>query len=219
MGRFVKATDELMDYLSRVGAREHPAQTRCREETQAMGGISMMQIAPEQGAFLALMTKLTGATRCLEVGTFTGYSALSVALALPTDGRIVALDVSKEFTDRARGYWREAGVEAKIDLRLAPGVETLDRMIAAGEGPFDFAFIDADKGNYDNYYERALKLVRPGALILFDNMLWSGAVADPAITDAETSALRALNAKIHADERVDMALATIGDGVMMARVR
>jgi len=219
MGRFVKATDELMDYLSRVGAREHPAQTRCREETQAMGGISMMQIAPEQGAFLALMAKSTGATRCLEVGTFTGYSALSVALALPTDGRIVALDVSKEFTDRARGYWREAGVEAKIDLRLAPGVETLDRMIAAGEGPFDFAFIDADKGNYDNYYERALKLVRPGALILFDNMLWSGAVADPAITDAETSALRALNAKIHADERVDMALATIGDGVMMARVR
>jgi len=219
MGRFVKATDELMDYLSRVGAREHPAQARCREETQAMGGISMMQIAPEQGAFLALMAKLTGATRCLEVGTFTGYSALSVALALPADGRIVALDVSKEFTDKARGYWREAGVEAKIDLRLAPGVETLDRMIAAGEGPFDFAFIDADKSNYDNYYERALKLVRPGALILFDNMLWSGAVADPSITDEETGALRALNAKIHADERVDMALATIGDGVMMARVR
>jgi predicted O-methyltransferase YrrM len=219
MGRFVKATDELMDYLSRIGAREHPAQTRCREETQAMGGISMMQIAPEQGAFLALMAKLTGAMRCLEVGTFTGYSALSVALALPADGRIVALDVSREFTDKARGYWREAGVEAKIDLRLAPGVETLDRMIAAGEGPFDFVFIDADKGNYDNYYERGLKLVRPGALILFDNMLWSGAVADPTVIDAETSALRALNAKIHADERVDMALATVGDGVMMARVR
>ena len=219
MGRFVKATDQLMDYLSRVGAREHPAQTRCREETQRMGGVAMMQIAPEQGAFLALMAKLTGATRCLEVGTFTGYSALSVALALPEDGRIVALDVSKEFTDRARGYWREAGVEAQIDLRLAPGVETLDRMIAAAEGPFDFAFIDADKGNYDNYYERALKLVRPGALILFDNMLWSGAVADPSVTDKETSALRALNAKIHADDRVDMALATIGDGVMMARVR
>jgi len=219
MGRFVKATDQLMDYLSHVGAREHPAQTRCREETQAMGGISVMQIAPEQGAFLALMARLTGATRCLEVGTFTGYSALSVALALPADGRIVALDVSKEFTDKARGYWRDAGVEAKIDLRLAPGVETLDRMVAASEGPFDFAFIDADKGSYDNYYERALKLVRPGALILFDNMLWSGAVAEPTVTDAETSALRALNAKIHADERVDMALATIGDGVMMARVR
>lgn len=219
MGRFVKATDELMDYLSRVGAREHPAQRRCREETQQMGSVSVMQIAPEQGAFLAMMAKLAGATRCLEVGTFTGYSALSVALALPAEGRIVALDVSKEFTDRARGYWREAGVEAKIDLRLGPGVETLDAMIAAGEGPFGFAFIDADKPNYDNYYERALQLMRPGGLILFDNMLWSGAVADPAVTDPDTSALRALNAKIHADERVDMALATIGDGVMMARIR
>jgi predicted O-methyltransferase YrrM len=219
MGRFVKATDELMDYLSRVGAREHPAQTRCREETQRMGGVSVMQIAPEQGAFLAMTVKLVGATCCLEVGTFTGYSALSVALALPANGRIVALDVSKEFTDKARGYWREAGVESQIDLRLGPGVETLDRMIAAGEGPFEFAFIDADKPNYDNYYERALKLMRPGGLILFDNMLWSGAVADPSVTDPDTSALRALNAKIHADQRVDMALATIGDGVMMARIR
>jgi predicted O-methyltransferase YrrM len=219
MGRFVKATDELMDYLSRVGAREHPAQTRCREETQQMGPVAGMQIAPEQGAFLAVMAKLVGATRCLEIGTFTGYSALSVALALPTNGRIVALDVSKEFTDRARGYWREAEVEAKIDLRLGPGVETLDRMIAAGEGPFEFAFVDADKGNYDNYYERALKLMRPGGLILFDNMLWSGAVADPSVTDPDTSALRALNAKIHGDARVDMALATIGDGVMVARIR
>jgi caffeoyl-CoA O-methyltransferase len=127
--------------------------------------------------------------------------------------------VSKEFTDRARGYWREAGVESKIELRLGPGVETLDSMIAAAEGPFDFAFIDADKANYDNYYERALKLVRPGGLIAFDNMLWSGAVADPAVVDPDTAALRALNAKIWADERVDMALATIGDGVMLARVR
>jgi caffeoyl-CoA O-methyltransferase len=219
MGRFVKATDKLMDYLSRVGAREHPVQARCREETQNMGRVAQMQIAPEQGAFLALIVKLTGATRCLEIGTFTGYSALSVALALPADGRVVALDVSKEFTDKARVYWREAGVGAKIDLRLGPGVGSLDQMIEAKEGPFDFVFIDADKGNYDNYYERALKLVRPGALIAFDNMLWSGAVADPAITDPDTSALRALNAKIHGDPRVDMALATIGDGVMMARVR
>ena len=219
MGRFVKATDELIDYLSRVGAREVPAQTRCREETQKLGRISGMQIAPEQGAFIALMVKLTGATRCLEVGTFTGYSALSVALALPSSGRIVALDVSKEFTDKARIYWREAGVEDKIDLRLGPGLASLDAMIEAREGPFDFAFIDADKGNYDNYYERALRLVRPGGLILFDNMLWGGAVADPAATDPETTALRALNARIHDDERADMALATIGDGVMMARVR
>jgi caffeoyl-CoA O-methyltransferase len=178
-----------------------------------------MQIAPEQGAFLAMMVKLVGAARCLEVGTFTGYSALSVALALAPSGRIVALDVSKEFTDEARVYWREAGVEEKIDLRLGPGLDALDAMIEAREGLFDFAFIDADKGNYDNYYERALRLVRPGGLILFDNMLWGGTVADPAATDPETSALRTLNAKIHDDERVDMALATIGDGVMMVRVR
>jgi predicted O-methyltransferase YrrM len=219
MGRFVKATDQLMDYLSRVGAREHPAQTRCREETQAMGRQAMMQIAPEQGAFLALTVRLMGASRCLEVGTFTGYSALSVALALPPAGCVVALDVSKEFTDKARVYWRQAGVEDRIDLRLGPGADSLDKMIAAGEGPFDFAFIDADKPNYDTYYERSLKLVRPGGLIAFDNMLWSGAVADPTVKDADTSALRALNAKIHADARVDMALATIGDGVMLARVR
>jgi len=216
MGRFVKATDQLMDYLSRVGAREHPAQVRCRIETQTMP-MGMMQIAPEQGAFLALLVKLIEATRCLEIGTFTGYSALSVALALPPNGRLVALDVSKEFTDKARGYWKEANVEKKIDLRLGPGLETLDRMIAKREGPFDFAFIDADKPNYDNYYERALKLVRAGGLIAFDNMLWSGSVADTANIDEQTSALRALNAKIHDDDRVDMALATIGDGVMLAR--
>jgi predicted O-methyltransferase YrrM len=219
MGHFVESTPELMDYLSRVGAREHPALARCRAETQGMGGIAVMQIAPEQGAFLAMLVKLIGARRCLEVGTFTGYSALAVALALPPDGRLVALDVSKDFTDRARGYWREAEVDGKIDLRLGPGLDSLDRTIAAGEGPFDFAFVDADKVNYDNYYERALKLVRPGGLIAFDNMLWSGAVADPGVTDPDTSALRALNAKIHGDARVDMALATVGDGVMLARVR
>jgi predicted O-methyltransferase YrrM len=219
VGRFVQATDRLMDYLSRFGAREAPAQRSCREETAQMGQIAMMQIAPEQGAFLAMLVRLIGATRCLEVGTFTGYSALSVALALPPGGRLVALDVSKEFTDKARVYWRDAGVEETIDLRLGDGVDLLDRMIADREPAFDFAFIDADKTNYDNYYERALKLVRPGGLIAFDNMLWTGAVADPSVTDPETSALRALNAKIHDDPRVDMALATVGDGVMMARVR
>jgi predicted O-methyltransferase YrrM len=216
MGRFVKATDALMDYLSRVGAREHPAQKRCREETQSMP-MAMMQIAPEQGAFLAVIVRLMQATRCLEIGTFTGYSALSVTLAMPPNGHLIALDVSKDFTDRARGYWKEAGIDGRIDLRLGPALETLDGMIAAREGPFDFAFIDADKPNYDNYYERALKLLRSGGLIAFDNMLWGGSVADPAITDEQTTALRALNAKIHADGRVDMALATIGDGVMLAR--
>jgi predicted O-methyltransferase YrrM len=218
MGRFVKATDQLMEYLSRVGAREHPAQIRCRVDTQAMP-MAMMQIAPEQGAFLAIMVRLIEATRCLEIGTFTGYSALSVALALPPNGHLIALDVSKEFTDKARGYWKAANVEKKIDLRLGPALDSLEKMIAAREGPFDFAFIDADKSNYDNYYERALKLVRVGGLIAFDNMLWGGSVADPKVTDEQTAALRALNDKIHGDDRVDMALATIGDGVMLARKR
>jgi predicted O-methyltransferase YrrM len=218
MGRFVKATDSLMDYLSRLGARETPAQKKCREETQSMP-MAMMQIAPEQGAFLALLVKLVEATRCIEIGSFTGYSALSVAQALPPNGHIIALDVSKEFTDKARSYWKEGGVEKKIELRLGPAVEALDKMIAAREGPFDFVFIDADKPNYDNYYERALKLLRVGGLIAIDNMLWSGAVADESVKDESTTALRKLNAKIHADDRVDMSLATIGDGVMLARKR
>jgi predicted O-methyltransferase YrrM len=215
MGRFVHATESLMTYLSQMGAREAPAQIRCRAETAKMPN-AMMQIAPEQGAFLGVLVKLTGAKRYVEIGTFTGYSALSVALAMPADGKLVALDVSKEYTDKARGYWKEAGVEGKIDLRLGSGLEALDTMIANGEGPIDLAFIDADKPNYDGYYERVLKLLRPGGLVALDNMLWSGRVADPAASDADTSALRALNAKIHADTRVDMALATVGDGVMLA---
>jgi predicted O-methyltransferase YrrM len=218
MGRFVKATDALMEYLSRVGAREVAAQVLCREETQKLP-MGMMQIAPEQGAFLALLAKLTDAKRYVEIGTFTGYSALSVALAMPADGKVVALDVSKEFTDHARGYWKEAGIDGKIDLRLGPGLDALDKMLQSGEGPFDLAFVDADKTNYDGYYERVLKLLRSGGLVALDNMLWSGSVADPKISDADTSALRALNAKIHADPRVDMALATVGDGVMLARKR
>ncbi len=215
MGRFVRATDELMDYLTRVGAREHPAQRRCREETQKLP-MAMMQIAPEQGAFLGVLARAAGAIRCLEIGTFTGYSALSVALAIPPSGHIVALDISKEFTDLARGYWKEADVDRRIDLRVGPALDSLDKMIAAREGPFDFAFIDADKTNYDNYYERTLRLVRTGGLIAFDNMLWGGAVADPKISDRDTVALRSLNEKIHADGRVEMALATVGDGVMLA---
>jgi caffeoyl-CoA O-methyltransferase len=215
MGRFVHATETLMTYLSQMGAREVPAQIRCREETAKMP-MAMMQIAPEQGAFLQVLVKLTSAKRYVEIGTFTGYSALSVALAMPADGKLVALDVSKEFTDKAKGYWKEAGVDGKIDLRLGSGLEALDKMIANGEGPIDLAFIDADKSNYDGYYERVLKLLRPGGLVALDNMLWSGRVADPGATDADTSALRALNAKIHADARVDMALATVGDGVMLA---
>jgi predicted O-methyltransferase YrrM len=218
MSRTMPVTEELLAYLAQVGVREHPVQKLCRDETAKMP-MAMMQIGPDQGAFMALIARLIGATRYLEIGSFTGYSALSVALALPPGGRIVALDVSKEFTDHARRYWKDAGVAEIIDLRLGPAIDSLDRMIEKVEGPFDFAFIDADKGNYDAYYERVLKLLRPGGLIALDNMLWSGQVADPKFTDAETSALRALNLKIHGDERVDMALAAIGDGVMLARKR
>lgn len=216
MGRMLRGSDQLEAYVDANGTREIAAQIRCREETAQMP-MAMMQIGADQGAFMALTAKLIGATRYLEIGTFTGYSALSVALALPANGKVVCLDVSEEFTSRARKYWKEAGVESKIDLRLGPGVDEMDRMIAAREAPFDFVFIDADKPNYDAYYERALKLVRQGGLIALDNMLWSGAVVDPANTDANTVAIRALNKKIHADDRVDVALATIGDGVMLAR--
>lgn len=218
MSRMMPVTEKLIAYVTEVGAREAPALRRCREETAKLPNFQM-QIGPDQGAFMALLAQLIGARRYLEIGTFTGYSALAVALALPAAGKIVACDISKDFTDKAKGYWKEAGVESKIDLRLGPALATLDAMIAAKEPAFDFAFIDADKSNYDGYYERALTLLRPGGLVALDNMLWSGAVADPAITDADTSALRALNAKIHADARVDMALATVGDGVMLARKR
>jgi predicted O-methyltransferase YrrM len=218
MSRMIAFTKELQDYVERMGAREHPVLRRCREETAKLPNANM-QIAPEEGAFLALLARIVGARQTLEIGTFTGYSALSVALALPENGRVIALDVSKDYTDRARRYWKEADMEKRIELRLGPGIESLDRMIEAGEGPFDMAFIDADKPNYDSYYERVLRLIRPAGVIALDNMLWSGAVADPAVNDVETRALRALNAKIQADERVDMVLATIADGVMLARKR
>ncbi|MBI3678708.1 MAG: class I SAM-dependent methyltransferase [Proteobacteria bacterium] len=216
MSRMMTVTEDLMNYIARVGTREVPAQTACRAETAKLP-MAMMQIGPDQGAVMGLLAKLIGAKRYLEVGTFTGYSALSVALALPADGKVVALDISTDFTDKGRPFWKQADVDSKIDLRIGPALEALDKMIAAKEAPFDFAFIDADKSNYDGYYERALKLLRPGGLIALDNMLWSGAVADPNNTDKDTVALRTLNQKIHDDARVDMALATIGDGVMLAR--
>ena len=218
MTRMLPASDVLFDYIVRVGTRAQPVLQRCREET-AKHPHAGMQIGPDQGAVMALLAQLIGAKRYLEIGTFTGYSALAVALALPADGTIVCCDVSKEYTDLARGFWEEAGVAAKIDLRLGPAVATLDRMIAEGEPPFDFAFIDADKPGYDAYYERALKLVRKGGLIALDNMLWSGNVANPEITDVNTAAIRALNQKIHDDPRVDMAMLALGDGVMLARKR
>jgi caffeoyl-CoA O-methyltransferase len=176
-----------------------------------------MQIAPEQGQFLSFLTTLTGARNVLEVGVFMGYSSSWIALALPPAGKVIACDVSEEYTAIARQTWREAGVEQKIDLRLAPALQTLDGLIAEGRsGSFDIAFIDADKSNYLNYYERALQLVRRGGLIATDNTLWDGTVIDATVSDADTEAIRAFNRKLHADERIALTLATIGDGVTLA---
>jgi len=210
--------DRLRDYLVAHSAREVPAQTGLREATRGHRAAGM-QIGPEQGQFLALLVKLIGARRTIEVGVFTGYSALTVALALPADGTLLACDISDEYTRVGRPFWDEAGVAAKIDLRLGPARDTLDACIAAGEaGRYDFAFIDADKSGYDAYYERCLVLLRPGGLIAIDNVLWGGSVALPA-EDDDTRALQALNDKILADRRVDMAMLPIGDGVTLARKR
>lgn len=215
-GRDIAIDDRLRDYIETVSPPEAPALARLRAETKPLRGAGM-QIGAAQGQLMQLLVRLIGAKRCLEVGTFTGYSALAVALALPADGRIVCCDINAEWTAIGRRHWQEAGVAGKIDLRLAPAVETLDGLIAAGEaGRFDFAFIDADKSNYDAYYERALVLLRPRGLIAIDNVLWSGAVADPAADDADTMALKRLNAKIAADARVQMNLLPIGDGVTLA---
>ena len=179
-----------------------------------------MQIAPEQGQFMALLVQLMGARRTLEVGVFTGYSSLAVALALPADGTILACDVSEEFTAVARRYWKEAGVDNMIDLRLKPALETLRELLAERrQGTFDMAFIDADKSNYEGYYECAMELVRPGGLILIDNVLWSGRVADPANDDADTKALRALNKKLLADSRISLSMLLVADGLTLALKR
>lgn len=212
-------SDRLHAYLLAVSVREPEILTQLRHET-ASHPMSQMQIAPEQGQFMALLVQLMGAKKTLEVGVFTGYSSLVTALALPEDGRVIACDVSEEYTAIARRYWERAGVAHKIDLRIAPALETLDQLLAAGEAnSFDFAFIDADKSNYDNYYERALQLVRPGGLIAIDNVLWSGAVADPAITDNRTEKIRALNQKLHQDDRVTLSLVPIADGLTLAHKR
>ena len=179
--------------------------------------MSRMQISPEQGQFMALLIKLLGAKKTLDIGVFTGYSSLVVALALPADGKIVACDVSEEYTSIARHYWQVAGVSAKIDLHIAPALETLDHLLTAGEGgTFDFAFIDADKGNYENYYEQCLKLIRTGGLIAIDNVLWSGKVADREIEDNQTNKIRAFNRKLHEDSRITISLVPIADGLTLA---
>ena len=199
--------DRLYEYLSAVSLREPDILAQLREETAALPNAGM-QIAPDQGQFMALLVKLTGATKVLEVGVFTGYSSLSVALALPAQGRVTAFDISPEWTAVARRYWERAGVADKIDLRLGAAIDGLDALLKEGktEGAYDFAFIDADKENYDGYYERALRLLKPGGLLLIDNVLWGGRVADASVDDADTAAIRALNLKIHADARVDISL-------------
>ncbi len=217
--RSIVLTDSLYEYLTEVSLRESPLLLALREETASMSNRSM-QISPEQGQFMALLARLMGARRCLEVGVFTGYSSLATALALPEDGRILACDVSEEWTAMARRYWRAAGVEHKIDLRLAPATQTLDALLGAGRaGSYDLAFIDADKTNYLAYYERVLSLLRPGGLVLVDNTLWSGRVADPEVGDEDTVALRHFNEVLHQDERVDLSLLPMGDGLTLARKR
>ncbi len=211
--------EALHEYLLSVGVREPRVLSQLRERTAALPQHGM-QIAPEQGALLALLVRLTGARRCLEVGTFTGYSSTAVALALPPDGHLLCCDVSAEWTDVARQTWEAAGVADRVELRLGPALDTLDGLLADGAaGTFDFAFIDADKPNYDGYVERTLRLVRRGGLIAIDNVLWSGRVADPAVDDGSTLAIRALNAKLATDERVEVALVPIGDGLTLLRVR
>ena len=216
--RTLTLNDTLYQYLLDTSLREHAELAALREATRTHPRAGM-QISPEQGQFMALLVTLIGARRTIEVGVFTGYSALAVALALPEDGRILACDISDEFTAIGRPHWRRAGVAHKIELVLAPALATLDARLAAGEaGCYDFAFIDADKGNYDGYYERCLPLVRAGGLIAIDNTLWSGRVAEPAL-DEDTAALQRFNRKLHGDERIDLSLLPIGDGLTLARRR
>ena len=210
---------QLYDYLQSVSLREPEILTQLRQET-AQHPMAQMQIAPDQGQFMALLVQLIGAKKTLEVGVFTGYSSLVVALALPPEGKVVACDVSEEYTNIARRYWQQAGVADKIELHIAPAQETLKSLLAEGQaGTFDFAFIDADKSNYEIYYEHALELVRPGGLIIVDNVLWSGRVADPQVQDNRTKAIRSLNQKLHQDQRVTLSLVPIGDGLTLALKR
>ena len=215
----IQVTPQLDEYLTEYGMREPQLLRRLREETAELEQAAM-QISALQGQFMRVLVRAIGAQRALEVGTFTGYSALCVAMALPADGELIACDVSEEWTSIGKRYWAEAGVAQKIELRLGPAKATLDELIAAGRrDDFDVAFIDADKPGYDDYYERCLELVRPEGLILIDNVLWGGSVTDPEDDSENTEAIRALNRKIVADQRVELSMLPIGDGLTMARVR
>ena len=213
-GRAPFLPENISRYIAEHAVREAPILAELRRATAPVKW-SGMQIGADQGNLMALLVRLMGAKRCLEIGTYTGYSALAVALALPADGKIVCCDISEEFTSVGKPFWKKAGVEHKIDLRIAPALETLKKL----KGPFDFAFIDADKENYWSYYERCLELLRPGGLIAVDNVLWSGEVANPKAKDAMTLALKEFNDRVHKDERVDIAMVSMGDGVTLARKR
>ena len=214
--RTLNLTETLYDYLLSVSLRESEALQQLRQET-ASHVMSQMQIAPEQGQFMALLLRLMGAKKVLEIGVFTGYSSLCMASALPDDGQLVACDVSEDYTAIARRYWQLAGVDHKIDLRIAPALDTLDALLADGQAnTFDFVFIDADKSNYPNYYERSLQLIRPGGVIALDNVLWSGRVADPSETQKRTERIRALNQSLHSDDRIEVSLLPIADGLTLA---
>jgi len=217
--RTIAITESIYQYLCDHSLREDPILKDLRDHTYDMEERAM-QIAPEQGQFMKMLVKLIGAKNTIEVGVFTGYSSLAIALALPEDGRIVACDVNPQYTSVAEKFWVSAGVREKIDLRIGPAKNTLLELINAGlTGTFDFAFIDADKINYDHYYELCLQLIRPGGLITVDNVLWGGAVSDDAINDVDTNSIRALNDKLHQDERIDLSLVPVGDGLTLAMKR
>lgn len=217
--RSIELDDRLHAYMLAASLREDPVAKSLRETTAAMPEHNM-QIAAEQGQFMAMLVKLIGASRCIEVGVFTGYSSLLVAAALPPHGSLVALDISETYTRVARTFWEQAGVAERIDLRIGPASRTLAELLSTeGSDGFDFAFIDADKSRYDDYYESCLSLVRPGGVVAIDNTLWHGNVADPAISDRDTEAIRAMNQKLHADERIDLSLVPIGDGLTLCRKR
>lgn len=210
-------TKKLYQYILDASLRESKILEELRYETAKLPS-ARMQISPEQGQFMALLIELISAKKTLDIGVYTGYSALAVALALPSDGRVVACDIDAKITQTAKEFWKKAGVENKIDLHIAPAQQTLEALISNGEAnTFDFGFIDADKSNYENYYELALQLLRPGGLIMIDNTLWGGDVIDPNINDNATRAIRAINEKLHHDNRITLSMIPLGDGVTLAR--